>query len=137
MAEIQEFLDKAISIDGAIGVALVDLESGMCLGTKGGDSLDMELAGACSVRIVQAKKNVVDTLALDESPEEALLTMGSQYHLIRLFRENENVFSYLILDAEVCSLPLARTQLKSIDRELSLEAVEPSDQELFGNAENG
>lgn len=135
MSDIQEFLDKAMQIDGAIGIALVDLESGMCLGTKGGQHLDMELAGACSARIVQAKKHVSQQLALDESFEEALLTMKSQYHLIRLFQENENIFSYLILDAEACSLPLARTHLKSVDRELSLDAVEPPDPAFAENPE--
>lgn len=125
MADIQEFLDKAIAIDGTIGVALVDLASGMCLGTKGGGNLDMELAGASSTQIVQAKKNLIEQLSLDTTPQEALLTMADQYHLIRLFRENDNVFSYLILDAEACSLPLARTQLRSIDQDVSLNSVAP------------
>jgi predicted regulator of Ras-like GTPase activity (Roadblock/LC7/MglB family) len=130
MADIQEFLDKAMAIDGAIGVALVDLDSGMCLGTKGGGALDMELAGASSTQIVQAKKNLIDQLSLDTTPQEALLTMADQYHLVRLFRENDDVFSYLILDAEACSLPLARTQLRSIDQDLSLDSVDPPNGEI-------
>lgn len=133
MTDIQEFLDKAASIDGAVGVALVDLESGMCLGTKGGGNLDMELAGASCIQIVRAKMDVIDQLDLDATPEEALLTMGDQYHLIRLFRENETVFSYLILDSTECSLPLARTQLRSIDKDLSLDSVEPSTDALPGD----
>lgn len=87
--------------------------------------MDMELAGACSTQVVQANKSVIEQLDLDESPEEVLLTMGGQYHLIRLFRENDNVFSYLILNKDACSLALARTQLKSLDEDLSLDAVEP------------
>lgn len=125
MADVQEFLDKAMSIDGAIGVALVDLESGMCLGTKGGGPLDMELAGACSTQIVRANKDIIERLGLQDEPREALLTMEDQYHLVRLFRENNDVFSYLILEEEQCNLGLARTQLKAIDRELSLDSVQP------------
>ena len=130
MADIQEFLDKAMAIDGAIGVALVELDSGMCLGTKGGGALDMELAGASATKIVQAKKGIMDQLELEGSPEEALLTMGEHYHLIRLFRENEEVFSYLILDEQRSRLAIARTQLRSLDRELSLESVQPADEGL-------
>jgi hypothetical protein len=130
MADIQEFLDKAMAIDGAIGVALVELDSGMCLGTKGGGALDMELAGASATKIVQAKKGIMEQLELEGSPEEALLTMGEHYHLIRLFRENEEVFSYLILDEQRSRLAIARTQLRSLDRELSLESVQPADEGL-------
>jgi len=129
MADVQQFLRKAMMIDGAIGVALVDSESGMCIGTKGGKQMDMELAGACSTQVVQANKNVIEQMNLDETPEEVLLTMDGQYHLIRLFRENDNVFSYLILNKDACRLALARTQLKSLDEDLSLDAVEP-DQDI-------
>jgi len=135
MADIQEFLDKAMAIDGAVGVALVDLASGMCLGTKGGGTLDMELAGASSTQIVQAKKNLIEQLSLDTIPREALLTMADQYHLIHLFRENDNVFSYLILDADACSLPLARTQLRSIDQDVSLNSVDPPNGDIAINHE--
>jgi len=130
MADIQAFLDKAMAIDGAIGVALVDLESGMCLGTQAGGTLDMELAGASSTQIVQAKKNVIEQLDLDTAPREVLLTMADQYHLIHLFHENDDIFSYLILDAEACSLALARTQLRSIDQDLSLDSVDPPNEEI-------
>lgn len=130
MSDVQDFLDKAMAIDGAIGTALVDLESGMCLGTRGGGNLDMELAGASSTQVVQAKKNLIEQLSLDTTPQEALLTMADQYHLIHLFRENDNVFSYLILDAEACSLALARTQLRSIDQDLSLDSVDPPNGEI-------
>lgn len=85
----------------------------------------MELAGACSTQIVQANKDIIERLGLRDEPREALLTMEDQYHLIRLFRENNDVFSYLILDEEQCNLGLARTQLKAIDRELSLDSVQP------------
>lgn len=129
MADIQEFLTKAMAIDGAVGVALVELDSGMCLGTKGGGALDMELAGASATKIVQAKNGIMEQLELDGSPEEALLTMGDQYHLIRLLRENEDVFSYLILDEKQSSLAIARTQLRSLDRDLSLDGVTPADEE--------
>lgn len=36
MIKTQEFLDKAVSIDEALGAALLDHETGTCLETKGG-----------------------------------------------------------------------------------------------------
>lgn len=128
MADIQEFLDKAVSIDGALGAALVDYETGTCLGTKGGGRLDMELAGANATKIVRAKTDIIQQLELDDSPVEALLTMENQYHLIRLLPAGESVFAYLILEQKQGSLPLARTHLKSIGQELSLDSVQPPDE---------
>lgn len=125
MANVQEFLDKAMAIDGAIGAALVDHTSGTCLGTQGGGPLDMELAGANAVKIVKAKQDIIRQLDLEESSEETLLTMERQYHLIRLSAEDEAVFSYLILDRDQASLPLARTHLKSLDQDLSIESAQP------------
>lgn len=108
-------------IDGAIGVALVNFESGVCLGTMGGGSLDMELAGAATTDVVRSKINLIDQLALDDQIEDILITLGNQYHLIHSFPRHESVFSYLILNREKATLPLARTHLRSIGRSLSLD----------------
>ena len=48
-----------MNIDGAIGAAVVDYENGMTLGTIGGRSLDMELAGAGNTEVVRSKKNII------------------------------------------------------------------------------
>lgn len=124
MADIQDSLSEAMHIDGAIGIALVELETGMCLGTRGGGAFDMELAGASTIGVVREKKKMIDQLDLEERIEDMLVTTENQYHLIRLHQENQNVYSYLLLDKEQSSLPLARSQLKGIEQNMSLDAVE-------------
>ena len=62
MTNVQETLQQAMLIDGAIGVALVDYTTGMCLGSIGGGGLDMELAAAGNTEVVRAKK-IRDQLA--------------------------------------------------------------------------
>jgi hypothetical protein len=122
MADVQASLDAAMAIDGGLGVALVDYKSGVCLGSKGGGGIDMELAGAAVTEVIRAKKNIIDNLGLDEAIEELIVTLDGQYHLVQAFEQHPGLFSYLILDKEHSSLPLARTHLRAIDRELVLNA---------------
>lgn len=121
MATIEESLQNALDIDGAIGAALVDYQSGMCLGTAGGGRIDMELAGAGNTEVVRAEKEIIDQLDLDgQTIEDILISLETQYHLIQVFHENDNVFTYLILDKNKANLALARMQLREIDTELEL-----------------
>ena len=117
---IQESLNKAMNIQGATGAALVDFQSGMCLGTAGGGGLNLDLAAAGNTEVVRAKKNVRDKLGLKDKIEDILITLDSQYHLIRMMHNNINVFFYLVLDRQRANLAMARIELAQIDNDLSL-----------------
>ncbi len=120
MAGIQQSLNAAMTIGGAIGVALVDFQSGMCLGTAGGGgALNLELAAAGNTEVVRAKKNVRDKLGLKDKIEDILISLDSQYHLIRMMHTNVNVFFYLVLDRSKANLALARLELQKLDKELN------------------
>lgn len=121
MANIRDSLSSIMEIDGAKGAALVDYQSGMTLGTAGGGDVDMELAGAANTEIVRTKKSVIEKLGLEEEVEEILISLEGEYHLIRIFHENKNVFTYLMLDRDTANLGLARMQLQGIDESLVLE----------------
>lgn len=120
MANIQESLDEIMNIDGAIGAALVDYKSGMTLGVVGGGNIDMELAGAGTTEVVRAEKQIIDQLELQDQIEDILITLESQYHLVRVFHQNDNIFTYLVLDTKKSNLALARMQLGEIDKNLDL-----------------
>ncbi|PEN14609.1 hypothetical protein CRI94_06195 [Longibacter salinarum] len=120
MANIQDSLNQIMEIDGAVGAALVDYKSGMTLGTIGGGSLDMELAGAGNTEVVRAKKSIIKQLQLDEQIQDILITLDNQYHLIRMFHENDDIFTYVALNKEKSNLALARIQLEKIDGTLEL-----------------
>lgn len=109
-----------MAIDGALGVALVDFTSGVCLGSKGGGTLDMELAGAAVTEVIRTKKQTLEKVGLDESIDEMIVELDNQYHLIQSFEQTDGIFSYLILDEDRSSLPLARSQLRAIDQDLEI-----------------
>ncbi|MER5862889.1 hypothetical protein [Kitasatospora sp. NPDC002040] len=115
--------DVMSSIDGAIGVALVDYNSGMALGTLGGTAeLDLNVAAAGNTDVVRAKVRALELLNLKEAIEDILITLSSQYHLIRPLtgRSGKGLFLYLALDRSRANLAMARHQLKRIEAELEV-----------------
>jgi len=120
--DIEAALKEAMTIDGALGVALVDWSSGMSLGTLGGGKyLDLEVAAAGNTEVVRAKIRTLETLQMDDKIEDILITLGSQYHLIRLLQHQNDtggLFLYLALDRARANLALARHRLKAIENEL-------------------
>ena len=121
---IEVALKEAMSIDGALGVCLVDWDSGMSLGALGGGKhLDLDVAAAGNTEIVRAKMRTMESLRLDDTIEDILVTLGKQYHLVRLLKSARNaqgLFLYLVLDRSRANLALARHSLKRIESEISI-----------------
>ncbi|CAM5540775.1 hypothetical protein [Streptomyces tanashiensis] len=123
MANTETSLKEAAAIEGAIGAALVDYTSGMALGTiGGGKELDLNMAAAGNTDVVRAKVRTMEMLGLQEDIEDILITLGAQYHLIRLLkgRGTNGLFLYLALDKNRANLAMARHQLKKIEAELDV-----------------
>lgn len=121
---IESALKEAMTTEGALGVALVDWESGMSLGTLGGGKyLDLEVAAAGNTEVVRAKMRTVASLRLNDSIEDILITLAKQYHLIRLLKTadgHQSLFLYFVLDRGKANLALARLNLKRIEAELEV-----------------
>ncbi|MFI8100723.1 hypothetical protein [Streptomyces sp. NPDC086023] len=122
MANIETSLKEIVtSIEGSLGAALVDYTSGMALGTMGGDKdLDLAVAAAGNTDVIRAKTRTMELLGLDDEIVDVLITLGSQYHLIRLLkgRGNSGLFLYLVLDKAKSNLAMARHQLSRIEAQL-------------------
>ncbi|MFQ3561872.1 hypothetical protein QZN11_34455 [Streptomyces gramineus] len=119
---IETALKEAMATDGAIGVAVVDCESGMSLGTLGGGrDLDLEVAAAGNTEVVRAKGRTLNALGMNDSVEDILITLGEQYHIIRLTESGGGtLFVYLALDRSRSNLALARHALKRIANSLEV-----------------
>jgi predicted regulator of Ras-like GTPase activity (Roadblock/LC7/MglB family) len=119
MGDIKTSVQQALKIDGCIGAALVDYESGMCLGVAGNPGFDLELAAAGNAEVVRAKKKIRDKLGLRDKIEDILITLTSQYHLIRMV--GTTMFLYVALDRSKTNLALARKDLEVIEKQLDVE----------------
>ncbi|MFI8304875.1 hypothetical protein ACIF80_15730 [Streptomyces sp. NPDC085927] len=115
--------DCLSSIEGATAAALVDYTSGMALGTiGGGKDFNLEVAAAGNTDVVRSKLRTMELLGLKEEIEDILITLGTQYHLIRLIkgRGGNGLFLYLVLDSGRSNLAMARHQLRRIENDLEV-----------------
>jgi hypothetical protein len=110
-------------IEGSLGAAVVDYTSGMALGTLGGGkSLDLTVAAAGNTDVIRAKVRTMEQLGLKGQIEDILITLDSQYHLIRLItgRDGNGLFLYLVLDKARSNLAMARHQLKRVEGQIEI-----------------
>ena len=119
MSSIKQSMDQLLSCDGALCAALVDSSSGMVLG-QAGSGVDIEIAAAGNTEVVRAKMRTMRDLGLNDAIEDILITLGDQYHLIRLVPNNLGLFLYLVLDKAKGNLALARYKLTDIERSLKV-----------------
>ncbi|MEM1177308.1 MAG: hypothetical protein AAGM22_03095 [Acidobacteriota bacterium] len=120
MGNIQSILDQSMEIDGAIGVALADYDSGMCLGTVGGrQGFDLEVAAAGNSEVIRSKQKVMRSLALDDSIQDILITLGKEYHLM-FPQPGSSLFVYICLSRQGGNLALARHKLTELLKNLSI-----------------
>ncbi len=118
MANVNESLDKLTSdIAGCLGVALVDYESGMALGTKG-SGLNLEVAAAGNTEVVRAKMRVMEALEIGGGIEDILISLSSQFHLIRPV--GKSLFLYVAIDRKNGNLAMARHVMKSVGDDLKI-----------------
>ncbi len=122
MGNVDVILKDAMKIDGALGAALVDYETGMSLGQSGGGALDLDVAAAGNSDVVKAKLRTMAALGLEEKIEDILITLNSQYHLLRLItsRNGQGLFLYMALDKGKANLAMARRQLSNLESQIEL-----------------
>jgi hypothetical protein len=124
MTDVETALRQAMStVEGAIGVALVDYSSGMALGTlDGAGGFDLNVAAAGNTDVVRAKMRTMEMLGLNDAIEDILISLSSQYHLIRPLtaRSGKGLFLYLALDKRRANLAMARHQLTKIEADLEV-----------------
>jgi hypothetical protein len=119
MSNIQEILDGLLTVDGAMCGAIVDSSSGMLLG-QAGTGLDLEIAAAGNTEVVRAKLKTIKSLGLNDTIDDILITLSTQYHIIRPLEKSPEIFIYLVLDSKKANLALARHKVKDADRDLEL-----------------
>ncbi len=123
MASLDVSLKEMMGIDGALGAVVVDYNSGMALGALGGGKdLDLQIAAAGNTEVMKAKMRTMDSLQLKDAIEDILITLGSQYHVIRPLsgRSGQGLFLYVALDRNRANLALARHRLKQIEEKLDI-----------------
>jgi predicted regulator of Ras-like GTPase activity (Roadblock/LC7/MglB family) len=112
-------LEKLLSFDGAMCVAVVDSETGMILG-KAGSGVDIDLAAAGASVILRARLASIKALGGDDQIEDVLISLTSQVQIIHPLPRNPNIFTYLIGDKAKSSLAMARFKAAEADLQIQL-----------------
>ena len=121
MSTIATSLEQIMTLEGAIAAALVDWESGLTLGVVGGSpGFDIELAASGNTSVVKAKMRVMKDLGIPGAIEDVLITLESQYHIIRPLTRNPALFLYVAIDKARGNLGLARHKMRSVEDGLKL-----------------
>ncbi|WP_425146393.1 DUF4388 domain-containing protein [Deinococcus sp.] len=119
MENVKNILESALNtIDGAMAVALVDYSSGMALGTLG-SGVNLDIAAAGNTEVVRAKLRTMESLGIQGSIEDILITLDGQYHIIYLV-PNKSLFMYLVLSKDRANLAMARYKLKALTSDLRI-----------------
>jgi predicted regulator of Ras-like GTPase activity (Roadblock/LC7/MglB family) len=119
---VKETLSKLeLTVEGFIGAAVADSDSGMCIGTVGGAGImNLEVAAAANTEVVRSKRKAMKTLGLRDEIEDILITLGKQYHLIRPLRTRPSIFIYMAVDRSRANLAMARFALADVERDLGV-----------------
>jgi hypothetical protein len=120
MANIKQSLDEVMKLDGAIATAIVDWESGLTLGTASAGGFDIDLAASGNTAVVKSKMMVMRQLGIPGVIEDILISLETQYHLIRPLAKASSLFMYVAIDRQKGNLGLARHRLKQIEEALTI-----------------
>lgn len=113
-------ISRISEIAGFIGACLVDGDTGLMLTSIGGRSIDLEAAAAAATGVVKAQTAAIEALNLDDRPEEMLISLGRQIHILRSLRNNPGVFLLVVLDRSEATLGLARLQTQAVEADLGI-----------------
>jgi hypothetical protein len=121
VSNVDVTLKAILELPGSAVVALVDYNSGMMLGAQGDEAvLNLDVAAAGNTEVIRAKMRTMDGLGINESIEDILITLGSQYHLIRLVKDKPGLFIYLVLFKDKANLAMARYKLAELEPKLEI-----------------
>ena len=119
MSNVTESLERLVELPGARSAALVDSSTGMVLGHAGSDS-NLEITAAANTEVVRAQLKSLGTLGSSDAIDDIIITMSTQYDIIRPLAANPSIFLFLAMDKNKSNMALARYKVAECDQQLEL-----------------
>jgi hypothetical protein len=110
VANVDETLSALAELGGSKWVALVDSQSGMILGQRGSAS-EIEITAAGNTEVMRANRSMVTSLGMTDRIEDIIITLSSQYHIMRPIPADPSIFLYLVMNRAKSNLALARQKI--------------------------
>ena len=118
-SSLNDDLEKMLGFDGAMCAALVDSDSGMVIGQSGATA-NLDIAAAGNTEVVRAQLKQMETLGLNDTIDDILITLTTQYDIVHPLADNPSVFLYLTMDKSKSNLALARYKVAECADQLVL-----------------
>lgn len=83
-------------------------------------TLSLGVAAPGNTDVVRSKYEVMQNLGLDDKIVDILMTLTTQYHLVRILERDQSLFLYVALSKEQSNLAMARHKLMQIERALTV-----------------
>ncbi len=119
-ARSRQALVGLLRLEGLIGCALVDADSGLVLAheARAEEPLDMDFAAASATQLLRAHQEAAPRMGLGDPVDEVITTAGSRHVLVRALQRHPGLFVVAVLDKHKTNLALARFQLLEVERQL-------------------
>ncbi|CAN7364776.1 hypothetical protein [Rhizobacter sp. LjRoot28] len=107
-------------VEGLLGCALVDADTGFALARHGrvGPPEQLDRAAAASARLLHAHRQAAADLALADHVDEVMSSAGDRHHLLRSVAHHPGLFLFAVLDRQHTNLALARYKLMEAEQGL-------------------
>ena len=120
-ARAQLALAHMLHLDGLLGCAVVDSNTGLVLAreTREDHPVDMALSAATSTAVLQAHQHAARAMGLTDPIEEIVTGTASRQHVLRTLVGHSDVFLLTVLDRQRANLSTVRFKLQEVERNLS------------------
>lgn len=119
MSNVTESLESLIELAGARSAALVDSSSGMVIG-QAGSTDELEITAAANTEVVRAQLKSIGTLGSSDTIDDILITLSTQYDIVRPLAANPSIFLFLVMDKDKSNLAMARYKVSECEKQLQL-----------------
>jgi len=114
-------LSRLETVSGFLGAAIYDIDAQVCLAALDTDTrAQVTAAVGHHADMVLAKRRTLSNLKLDDEIEDIVISLGREYHLLRLCRRQPQLFFFLSLDRSKANLAMARYVLSDVERDMVL-----------------
>lgn len=127
MNAVDTALHQMLNLSGIIGAALVDSQTGVILAQatpSTPQTFNLEAAAATNASITRSKLEAMKQMNIsDDEIEDVVITLGKQYHLVRLIPKTNGVFLYCALERSLADLALAKELMRGVSHTVSTQRI--------------
>ena len=120
-ARAQLALAHMLHLDGLLGCAVVDSNTGLVLAreTREDHPVDMALAASTGTALLHTQRRAARGMGLTDAIDEIVTSTATRQNLLRTLAEHGDVFLLAVLDRQRANLSTVRFKLQEVERNLS------------------